>query len=166
MAGRLGSQERRSRDHEQCKLALRSAEFAITSALRQPTPPADPPSVTALPATPRETLDVIRMAYTFVDASDERVALGILSQRPDIASVLLEALPQVAAIFGEDAPVVLMTIDEHNREPLRLSACVQTTEPVPAAQEKLIALYRAWWNGVSGDIDEALSFGLTWPRVL
>lgn len=106
------------------------------------------------------------MAYTFVDASDERVALGILSERPDIASVLLEALPQVAAIFGEDAPVVLMTIDEHNREPLRLSACVQTTEPVPAAQEKLIALYRAWWNGVSGDIDEALSFGLTWPRVL
>ena len=134
------------------------------SALRQPTPPADTPPVAALPATSRDVLDAIRAAYTFVDAADDRAAMSILAARPDVASVLVEALPHVYAIFGEGTPVVLITVDEHSSEPIRLSARIETTLPVREAQETLIAFYRAWWNEASSPVLGDLSFGLTWPR--
>lgn len=133
------------------------------SALRQPTPP-DPPSVAALPATSREALEAIRAAYTFVDASDEAVALGILAQRPDVAAVLLDALPHVREIFGDGTQVMLITVDEHTVAPLRLSARIVTSESVPDARARRDAFYRAWWLGVPAEIDDVLSFGLIWPR--
>ncbi len=134
------------------------------SALRQPTPPVEPPSVAALPATSREVLEAIRDAYTFVDSADEAVALGIVAQRPDIAAVLLDALPHVREIFGDKTQVMLISVDEHTDAPLRLSARIVTTESVEDARAKRDAFYRAWWLSVPAEIDEVLSFGLIWPR--
>jgi hypothetical protein len=135
------------------------------SAMRQPTPPDDAPSVAALPAASSDdVLDAVRKTYTFVDATDEQEAMSVLARRLDVASVLLEALPHVYAIFGEDTPVMLVTVDEHNSEPIRLSARIETTLPVPQAQEKRNAFFRTWWNGASDRVLGDLSFGLTWPR--
>lgn len=134
------------------------------SALRQPTPPPDPPQVSALPATSKDVLDAIRAAYTFVDASDEAVALGILAQRPDVAAVLLDALPHVREIFGDETQVMLLSVDEHTDAPLRLSARIVTTESVPDARARRDAFYRAWWLSVPAEVDDVLSFGLIWPR--
>jgi hypothetical protein len=150
--------------HRHASLAPQHEESIAMSALRQPTPPADSPSVAALPTTSREVLDAIRAAYTFVDDADERAAMSILATRPDVAAVLVEALPHVYAIFGEGNPVVLITIDEHSSEPIRLSALIETTHPLPEAQEKRNAFYQAWWNDASGPVLGDLSFGLTWPR--
>lgn len=113
------------------------------SALRQPTPPADPPAVAALPATSREVLDAIRENYTFVDSADERAVMSILATRPDIASVLMAALPQVYAIFGDGTQVLLVTIDEHNSEPIRLSALIVSTADQDA-RRKLFSFYTIW----------------------
>lgn len=133
------------------------------SALRQPTPP-DPPSVAALPATSREALEAIRAAYIFTDASDEAVALGILAQRPDVAAVLLDALPHVREIFGDGTQVMLITVDEHTVAPIRLSARIVTTESMADALLKRSAFFRTWWNDASSEVLGDLSFDLIWPR--
>ncbi|MFT4037648.1 MAG: hypothetical protein QM692_05660 [Thermomicrobiales bacterium] len=135
------------------------------SALRHPTPPLEaPPTVAALPSTSREVLDAVRAAYTFIDADDEALALSILTQRPDIATTLLEALPHVATIFGEGTPVFLVTVDDHTGDPITLSARVVTSAALPEAMAQQLALYRTWWNDASGPIFGDLSFGLTSPR--
>lgn len=134
------------------------------SALRQPTPPSDAPSVAALATTSSEVLDAIRRAYTFVDASDEAASLGLLAQRPDIAAVLLEALPHVRDVFGESTRILLLAVDDPSDASISLSARIVTSEPVSAARAKRDAFYRAFWLGVPATIDEVLSFGLSWPR--
>jgi hypothetical protein len=133
------------------------------SALRQPTPPADSPPVAALPATSREVLDAVRNAYSFVDSADEAVVLGILATRPDVAAVLLDALPYVRDIFGDDTRVMLLSVDDPTEASLSLSARIVTSQPVPAARAKRDAFYQTFWLDVPGAIDEVLSFGLTWP---
>lgn len=132
------------------------------SALRQPTPPTDAPPVAALPATPRVVLDAIRGAYIFADSADESVALGILSQRPDIASVLLEALPHVYASFGDGTGVRLDVLDEHSSEPIRFGARIVSAAASPESRIKLVAFYTTWWNDASRPVLGELSFGLTY----
>ena len=134
------------------------------SALRQPTPSADPPAVAALPATSRDELEAIRENYTFVDSADEAVSLGILAQRPDVAAILLDALPHVREIFGDGTQIMLLAVDDPTEPSLSLSARIVTSAPVPAARANRDAFYQAFWLGVPGAIDEVLSFGLTWPR--
>lgn len=134
------------------------------SALRQPTPPGDTPPVAALPATRREVLDAIREAYSFVDRDDEGIVLSILAKRPDVAEVLLGALPHVHEIFGDDTRIMLLSVDEQTGEPLRLTARIATTESVSAARAKRDVFYRSFWLSIPGAIDEILSFGLVWPR--
>lgn len=134
------------------------------SALRQPTTSANTPSVAALPATSPEILRSIRAAYTFPDSSDEEVALSILSQRPDVAAVLLESLPHVRAVFGDETQVMLLVVDDHSEDPVRLSARIVTIDSVPEARSKRAAFYRSWWLGIPVEIDEVLSYGLIWPR--
>lgn len=131
------------------------------SALRQPTPPADTPAVAALPATSSEVLDAIREGYTFVDPANEREAMAMLAARPDMAAVLLQALPHVAAIFGKETRVLLDVIDEHSFAPLRVGARI-VSKASPDARSKLLAFYTAWWNDASGPVLGDLSFGLTY----
>lgn len=131
------------------------------SALRQPTPPADPPSVAALPATPLKVLEAIRTAYTFAVAVDERGVMSILATRPDIASVLMAALPQVYAIFGDGTQVFLVTIDEHNSDPIRLSALTISAADQDT-RRKIFSFYTNWWNDASGPVLGELSFGITY----
>ena len=131
------------------------------SALRQPTPPADPLPIAALPATSREVLDAVRAAYTFVDSADEQAAMSILATRPDIASVLMTALPPVYGIFGDGTRVLLVTIDEHNSEPIRLSALIVSAAEQDA-RRKLFSFYTTWWNDASGPVLGELSFGITY----
>ncbi len=131
------------------------------SALRQPTPPAETPSVAALPATSDEVLDAIREGYTFVDPANEREAMAILAARPDVAAVLLAALPHVYENFGDGTRVLLDVIDEHNSEPLRVGARI-VSKASPDARSKLLAFYTAWWNDASGPVLGDLSFGLTY----
>ncbi len=130
------------------------------SALRQPTPPAETPSVAALAATSRETLDAIRAAYTFVDATNEAAAFGILAKRPVVAAVLLEGLPHVEAIFGEGTPILLLAIDHHTGEPLTLAARIQTSASVPEALAKQRAFFRAWWLDAGDAVLGDLTFGV------
>lgn len=130
------------------------------SALRQPTPPVDPPSVAALPATSGEVLDAVRAAYTFVDATNEAAAFGILAKRPDIAALLLEGLPHVEAIFGEGTSILLLAIDHHTGEPLTLAARIQTSASVPEALAKQRVFYRAWWLDAGDAILGDLTFGV------
>lgn len=134
------------------------------SALRQPTPPPDTPPVAALSATSRDVLDAVRAAYTFVNSEDEAIALGILAQRPDVATVLLDALPYVRVIFGDGTRVMLLSVEDPTEASLSLSARIVTSAPVSAARAKRDSFYRAFWLGVPAAIDEVLSFGLTWPR--
>lgn len=135
------------------------------SALRHPSaPPEAPTPVAALPATSREALEAVRAAYTFMDANDEAQALDILAHRPDIAAVLLEALPHVAAVFGDGTEVLLMTVDDHTDAPITLGARVVTSEALPASLAKQNALFRTWWNDASGPVFGDLSFGLISPR--
>jgi hypothetical protein len=130
------------------------------SALRQPTPPVDPPSVAALPATAREVLDAIRAAYTFVDASNEAAALGIVAQRPEIAAALLDALPHVREIFGGTTQVLLLATDHHDGRPPTLSARIEANGSIAEQLAKGDEFYRAWWLRVPVEIDEVLSFGV------
>ena len=97
------------------------------SALRQPTPPADAPPVAALPATPSEVLSAIRDAYSFVDATDEASVLRILAKRPDVAAVLLEALPQMRDTFGDGTHAMLLSVDDHTEASSSLSARIVST---------------------------------------
>lgn len=129
------------------------------SALRQPTPP-DPPSVTALPATSREVLGAIRAAYTFVDSADERAVMSILATRPDVAAILLDALPHVEAIFDKDTPILLVGIDYHTEEPLGLAALIEATGTVSERLAKQQRLYREWWLSVPSEIVDVLSFSV------
>ena len=133
-------------------------------ALRQPTPPADLPPVATLPATPSEVLSAIRNAYSFVDATDEASVLRILAKRPDVAAVLLEALPHMRDIFGDGTHAMLLSVDDHNEASSSLSARIVSTESVPEARAKRDDFYRSSWLGVPGEIDEVLPFGLIWPR--
>ncbi|MCA9878595.1 MAG: hypothetical protein KC442_12460, partial [Thermomicrobiales bacterium] len=137
---------------------------AMSALPRQPTPAADTPPVAALPATSREILERIRKAYTFLDAVDEAAAFSILAQRPDVAAVLLSALPHVREVFDNDTQVLLITVDDHTDAPLRLSARIVTTESLPEALAKRDAFYRTWWSNASDTILGDLSFGLLWPR--
>jgi len=134
------------------------------SALRQPTPPTDAPTVAALPATPRVVLDAIRGAYSFADATDEASVFRILEKRPDVAAVLLEALPHMRNIFGAGTHAMLLSVDDHTDASSSLSARIVSTESVPKARAKRDAFYRSFWLGVPGEIDEVLSFGLIWPH--
>ncbi|MFT4037647.1 MAG: hypothetical protein QM692_05655 [Thermomicrobiales bacterium] len=135
------------------------------SALRRPTPPPEAPApVAALPSTSREVLDAVRAAYTFVSEDDETQALSMLTQRPDIAATLLEALPHVTAVFGEDTPLLLLVINEHSEAPLRFSAQIVTTHDLAAAQAKRDAFYDRWWSAAAGPVSGDLSFGISWPR--
>jgi hypothetical protein len=129
------------------------------SALRQPTP-GDAPSVAALPATRREALDAIREAYTFVDESNEAAALGILARRPDVAAALLQALPHISAIFGDDRRVLLVAIDYHTDEPLGLTVLIDTTGTVSERLMKQQRFYQDWWLSVPGEIADVLSFSV------
>lgn len=133
-------------------------------ALRQPMPPSDVPPVAALPATPSEVLSAIRDAYSFVDATDEASVLRILAKRPDVAAVLLEALPHMRDTFGDGTDAILLSVDDHTEASSSLSARIVSTESVPKARAKRDAFYRSFWLGVPGEIDEVLSFGLIWPR--
>lgn len=135
------------------------------SALRHPSPPPEAPApVAASPATPREVLEAIRAAYTFTSADQERLALSVLAQRPDISEVLLQALSPVTAIFGDETPMWLLVIDEHSGAPLRLSAQIVTTDTLPIAQAKRDAFYDLWWGEAAAPVDGELSFGVSWPR--
>lgn len=109
-------------------------------------------------------LDVIREAYTFVDSSDEALVIDILARRPDIAVVLLDALPHDRAVFGDDTQVMLLAVDEQTGAPQRLSARIVTTESVPGPRLERDRLYRTFWLDVPGAVDEVLSPGLMWPR--
>ncbi|MDQ2651554.1 MAG: hypothetical protein M3Z20_00805 [Chloroflexota bacterium] len=129
-------------------------------ALRQPSP-SEQPLVTALPQTSHDVLAAIRSAYTFVDAADEAAVFAILATRPDVAAVLLEALPHVVAIFGDGTQVLLDVIDEHNSEPLRVGARI-VSKASPDARNKLLAFFSAWWNDASGPVLGDLSFGLAY----
>ena len=129
---------------------------------RQDTPPEETP-VAALPTTP-EVLAQIRKRYTFVSADQETEALAILARRPDIASVLVKALPHVDTIFGEGTDMLLLVIDYHTNEPLGLDARIVTPAPLPEAHEKRDAFYRAVWNEAALPVLGDLSFGLTSPR--
>jgi hypothetical protein len=130
------------------------------SALRQPTPSNDKPAVTALPATPRAVLDTIREAYAFLDASNEAVALEILSMRPDIAAVLVEALPHVYEIFGAETRIVLLATDHYDGRPTTLSARIEAAGPVQEQAAKLDELYRTWWLGAGDSVLGDLTFGV------
>jgi hypothetical protein len=140
--------------------ALRHEEFLPMSALRRPTPPDDSPPVAALPATPLEVLDAIREAYTFANASNEAEALGVLVQRPDVSSVLLEALPHVREIFGAKTRVLLIATDHHDGRLPTLSARIDAQGSIPEQLAKGDEFYQAWWLGVPVEIDEVLSFGV------
>lgn len=130
------------------------------SALRRPIHAPQPPSsVAAIPQTSRDVLGAIRAAYTFVDAEDEAKALSLLAQRPDVAATLLEALPHVAANFGEDAPVLLVVVEHHNGEPASLAARIQSSTTGAGSLSKLLAFYDDWWNEASGPVLGDLSFG-------
>lgn len=130
------------------------------SALRQSTPQGDAPSVTALPATSREVLDAIREAYTFVDESNEAAALGILTKRPDIAAVLVEALPRVNEIFGEETRVRLLATDHHDGHPPTLGARIEAVGPVSEQVEKQGEFYRTWWLDAGDRVLGELTFGV------
>lgn len=134
------------------------------SALPRQSASSGEPPVVALPSTSPEVLAHIRERYTFVSADQEAAALALLARRPDIASVLVEALPHVSAIFGADTDVLLLVIDYHTDEPLGLDALIVTADPLPEAHEKRDALYRAVWNETSLPVLGDLSFGLTSPR--
>ncbi len=130
------------------------------SALRQPTPPGDTPSVVALPATSREVLDAIREAYSFVDESNEAAALGILAKRPDIAMVLVEALPRVDEIFGAETRVLLLATDHHDGHPPTLSARIDAVGAISEQLEKQGEFYRTWWLDAGDSVLGELTFGV------
>lgn len=129
------------------------------SALRQPTP-GDTPPVVALPATRREVLDAIREAYTFVEESNEAVVLGILAKRPDIAAVLVEALPRVDEIFGAETRVLLLATDHHDGHSPTLSARIATDGPVSEQVAKQGEFYRMWWLDAGDSVLGELTFGV------
>jgi hypothetical protein len=130
------------------------------SASRQPTPPTDPPSVSALPATNARVLEAIRAAYTFVDARNEAEALSILLQRPDIAAVLLDALPHVREIFGGTTQVLLLATDHHDGRPPTLSARIEARGTLPRQLAMQDAFYRTWWLEAGDVVLGELTFGV------
>lgn len=130
------------------------------SALRHPTPPDDAPTVAALPTTSLDVLDAIREAYSFVDASNQTTALGILAKRPDVADALLRALPHVRAIFGEGSRILLVAVDYHTNEPPGLAALIETMDTVSESLAKQQRFYQDWWLSVPGAIADVLSFGV------
>ncbi|MDQ2655388.1 MAG: hypothetical protein M3Z20_20345 [Chloroflexota bacterium] len=130
------------------------------SALRQPTPPADPPPVAALPATSREVLKAIRAAYTFVDATNEAEALGILAQRPDVSSVLLAALPHVREIFGDDTRVLLIATNHYDGRPSTLSARIAARGSLSEQLAKQDEFFQAWWLDAGDAVFGELTFGV------
>ena len=130
------------------------------SALRRQDTPTEETPVATLPTTSPEVLAQIRECYAFLSATDEAQALAILSRRPDVAGVLLEAPPHVSAIFGEGASIWLIVVSDPSSDSLRLSARIDTPAPLHEALAQRGAFYRAWWRSVPDDIDTILSFGL------
>lgn len=129
---------------------------------RQSTQPEPAPPVAALPSTAPDVMAKVREAYSFFEAWDETQALALLAHRPDVAAVLIEALPHVYAIFGKGTPIRLIAVDDHTGEPITLSARIKASDPGPDSRTKRDAFYRSWWNRVSGEIDDVLSFGITY----
>ena len=109
------------------------------SALRRPSPPpAAPAPVASLPMTSQETLEAVRAAYTFIHAADEALALGILAQRPDIAALLLEAPPPLAA----HPPLLAAVLRRLHRLPL--PAVVMAVRAHSAGYRDRLARVPAW----------------------
>lgn len=130
------------------------------SALRQPTPPPETPPVAALPATRRDVLEAVRAAYTFVDARNEAEVFGVLEKRPDVAAVLLDALPHVDNVFGAGTGVLLLATNHLDGHPPTLSARINARGTIQEQLAKQDTFYRSWWLSISGEIDESLSFGV------
>src|SRR5688500_19998416 len=107
LVGTLAAAQATRHENEPCHRVPLHQESMLMTALRQPSP-SEQPRVTALSQTSQEVLEAIRQAYTFVESENEAAVFGILATRPDVAAVLLEALPHVASIFGERTPILLM----------------------------------------------------------
>ena len=86
--------------------------------------------------------------------------MSILATRPDVAAVLLDALPHVRKIFGDEARIMLISVDEHTDAPLRLSARIRSDGSVSEQFARRDALFQTWWNDASATVLGDLSFGV------
>ncbi len=88
------------------------------------------------------TLDLIEEGYITPDISEVR---GFLTDRPDIADVLAEALSVIPRYFGENTAMTLRVQDDPDEERRYIAAYIRTG---PSAKEALNMLHQAkltWW---------------------
>lgn len=117
----------------------------------------DPTTATTL--TTQDVLARIRIEFAFRNEID---ALAQLSQSPNIASALLDALPTIEALFGRDTTVLLDVVrnPENPAEEPTLFALIQTSLEPDEARPLMRQFREAWWNEASASFRNELNFGL------
>jgi hypothetical protein len=110
-------------------------------------------------ATKSRTLDWIEEGFSSPDFAAVR---AFLAARPEIASVLSEALAVVSRYFGEN-PTITLRVEDDPDEPRRsIVAYIRTTLSTREALDRLSQLKADWWLdatvGMREDIVLSLDF--------
>jgi hypothetical protein len=108
-------------------------------------------------ATRTQALDLIEAKFVTPDSASAR---EFLSDRPDIADVLLSARAEIPRYFGEGTPVTLRIQDDPDDNRRYIAAYIQTSLETGEAFDRLHQLITDWWLDASGGLREDVLLSL------